>query len=1181
MNERISALKSRLAQTPDFERTAAALRGGESVVWDGCVGSSFAFLGATAAERLRKTLLVVVAKVGNVESVAADLALFTDAPILKYPLLPTATLENSDEVFLSEDADFGARVRVLKALDRRAAGDFGANDPAPIVVASLAALLQPVPTRDQISDETIFLRQNEEFGRDKLLRWLSEGGFHSTTAVELPGEYSARGHIVDVFAVDWDKPVRIEFFGDEIESMRTFETVDQRSLEELASVEISRLRTRGEATGAFVDRLPNDALTLMLETDTIIGETTRLVAESSPDAERAGGRTVADVVNALYRFPTLHAVAVASGTEYAGTVVRADFGSVERFQGELTQVEEAFNRSPSGEEITVVCASEAEARRLQETFRATKPIREKRLFFPVGALSNGFDWKVCGEFDDGENVVFIGAEQLFGRSIARRSSSKKKLSKVVDSFLELQEGDLVIHVDRGLARYLGVQTIEKANQREDHLKLEFADSAYLYVPASKIGKIQKYVGAGTGRVQPKLAKLNGTAWAKQKKGVQEAVLELASEMLELQAARDSLEGVAFPPDGDWQKDFESLFPYRETEDQLAAIEAIKADMERPRPMDRLLCGDVGFGKTEVALRAAFKAVEAGYQVAVLAPTTVLTEQHYRTFCDRTSTFPIRVASLSRFSTKKEQAETLEKMRTGEVDIVVGTHRLAQKDVEFKKLGLVVIDEEQKFGVKDKEQLKKYRNLVDVLTMTATPIPRTLHFSLLGIRDVSKLETPPADRLPVETKVLRFNADVIRKTILRELNRGGQVYFLHNRVYDIEELATKIRNIVPEARVRVGHAQMTPGALEETMRDFVLRRFDVLVCTTIVESGLDIPNANTIFIDGANRFGLAELHQLRGRVGREKKQAYCYLLLDANQALTPDATRRLKAIEEYARLGSGFQIAMKDLEIRGAGNILGTRQSGHIATVGYEMYCDFLDAAVRALKSEPQKLKVDVEIDLPGSAILPDEYVPDSRMKIDFYRRFNRVSKIEEAVEIRNELRDRFGPLPPEAERLFILTQIRIAAFAYRVRTIQLSQIDGLIGSGKMIAITFRAPDLMYKLRSDLAKIGRTMRFVDSEREAMKGYVDMPRDLFDRDGTPRPDETLEFVRELFESASVQDDAGAEAVRNAELHRADKRRADAKKSTKAEIGKGAASASSKRGGGSPLGGAVRRVKKRGEK
>ncbi len=1111
-----SMIKRQIIETDNFQRTLQAVDQGKSVVWSGCVGSSGALIGSILSEETDRTVLVVVSKVALVERVVSDWSLFIDAPILSFPLLSRSSQENSDEIFLSEDADFGRRLRVLKALDKRSsllksndafskkAKKDGAER-APVVVSSLAALLQPVPSNDQIENDTIILRVGDEYRWEKLIQWLSEGAFHSTTSVELPGEYSVRGHIVDVYAVDWDYPIRIEFFGDEVDSIRSFDVADQRSLEQKDLVEISRLRTRAAANGRLVDRLPNDSIIVIYETDQVIGETTKLIS-SSNCFDASNNFTVSDAINTLYRYPTIHAVSVATGTEFASVTIDVNFYSVDRLQGDLTHVENALN-GIIDEQIGVICGSEAEMRRLGETFALTKPAKEGRINYEIGSLAEGFEWRL-GKF------LLVGSDQLFGRSIARRSRTvqTKKLSKVVDSFLELAPGDLVIHVDRGLARYVGIETIKKGNQNEEHLKLEFANHVYYNVPASKIGKIQRYIGSG--KSVPKLADLNGRAWSRQKREAQEAICDLAAEMIEMQAQRETWEGLAFPEDGPWQRDFESLFPYRETDDQLTAIDAIKKDMERFRPMDRLLCGDVGFGKTEVALRAAFKAVEAGYQVAMLAPTTVLVEQHYRTFTDRTSSFPIKVASLSRYSSKKDQVSTIEKLKSGEVDIVIGTHRIIQNDVQFNKLGLIIIDEEQKFGVRHKEQLKKFKSMVDVLTLSATPIPRTLHFSLIGIRDVSNLSTPPADRLPVETKVMRFNADIVRNAVLRELNRGGQIYYLHNRVLDIEEKAAELRRIVPEARIRVGHAQMNSASLESTMRDFVLKRFDVLVCTTIVESGLDIPNANTIFIDQANRFGLAELHQLRGRVGREKKQAYCFLMLDANQTLTQDAAKRLHALEEYDKLGSGFQIAMKDLEIRGAGSILGDRQSGHIATIGYEMYCEYLEAAVRALKKQPQRLRVDVEVDLPGDAILPDYYVPDSRAKIDFYRRFDRVVRIEETVELRNELADRFGPLPQEAERLFILSQIRLAAFQYRVKTIQLEQFEGLPSCDKMLAISFRVPSLMYELQKKLTKRNISMRFVESRYGTLKGYIELPKVFFDSRGCAYVDGLLNYTLRVF-------------------------------------------------------------------
>ena len=515
---------------------------------------------------------------------------------------------------------------------------------------------------------------------------------------------------------------------------------------------------------------------------------------------------------------------------------------------------------------------------------------------------------------------------------------------------------------------------------------------------------------------------------------------MASDMIELQALRESKPGVALPPDSDWQNEFEAAFPYEETPDQLTTLGEIKQDMQRPRPMDRLICGDVGYGKTELAIRAAFKMIDSGKQVAVLVPTTVLAEQHFRTFSQRLAEFPFVVESISRFRTHGEQKRILERLAQGGIDIIIGTHRLVSPDVQFKELGLVIIDEEQRFGVEHKERLKRLRQTVDVLTLTATPIPRTLHLALLGIRDISNLETPPADRLAIETRIVRFDKELVRHAILRELNRDGQIYFVHNRVYNIKEIAARIQSIVPEARIVVGHGQMPEHELEQAMVRFVRREADILVATTIIESGLDIPNANTIFINQADIYGLADLHQLRGRVGRYKHRAYAYLLLDGDRGITPTAARRLKAIEEFTELGAGFKIAMRDLEIRGAGNILGTQQSGHIAAIGYELYCQLLENAVRHLKNQPARVPLEVNIDLPWRAYLPHDYVAGQRLRIEVYRRLARLRRLERLQDFRQELRDRFGPWPEPAEWLLRLVELRLLAARWHIATVHLEEV---------------------------------------------------------------------------------------------------------------------------------------------
>jgi len=797
--------------------------------------------------------------------------------------------------------------------------------------------------------------------------------------------------------------------------------------------------------------------------------------------------------------------------------------SVERFRGTLDTVKRELEQTDPQTAIVIFCPTDAEIERLTEVFGDSRQQTadgskhfSERLTFVKGDLSGGFQLFAGVPANSSavcrlpSAVLFLSAPELFEIHdfVRQRRAKRRQLSKVIDSFLDLKPGDLVVHIAHGIARFKGIQTLMKGQQEEEHLHLEFADSQALYVPISKIGLVQKYVAGN--KYKPKLAKVGGQLWARHKRAVQEAVFDLAEEMIALQARREAQPGITFPPDSDWQREFDGCFPFRETNDQLLAIEAVKQDMERRQPMDRLLCGDVGFGKTEVAIRAAFKAVDAGYQVAVLVPTTILAEQHARTFAERMKEFPVTVAAMSRFQTKQEQKEIVEQLASGKIDIVIGTHRIVSADVRFHNLGLVVIDEEQRFGVQHKERLKMFRDSVDVLTMTATPIPRTLHFSLLGIREISNLETPPENRLAVETRVIRFNEETIRNAVMRELHRGGQIYFVHNRVYDIEDIARRLQQIVPECRIGIGHAQMSDGELEEVMRAFVHHEFDMLVSTTIIESGLDIPNANTMFIDEASNYGLADLHQLRGRVGRYKHQAYCYLLLSRSQSVNSTAMKRLRAIEEYAHLGSGFHLAMRDLEIRGAGNILGTQQSGHIATVGYEMYCQFLETAVRTLKRMPPKTVIEVELDLPGAALIPMVYVTDQRIKIDLYRRLTRVATLEESADLRSEMQDRFGSPPPEVRRLLLHSQIRVLAHGYRIRTIKLE--SGLVNDSGYVVFEYVSQKLINDLRDKLKRQGLEIRTTDDR----KGYVPMAHRL-SRDSDP--DKILAFVlRVLSEPAA---------------------------------------------------------------
>jgi len=609
----------------------------------------------------------------------------------------------------------------------------------------------------------------------------------------------------------------------------------------------------------------------------------------------------------------------------------------------------------------------------------------------------------------------------------------------VDTLSDLQAGDYVVHASYGIGKFLEVQTIQEKGGKSEYLTIEYADGVKIHVSVRNIALVQKFIGTSPKR--PKLSKVGSKRWQRQKEKVAASVRDLAVELLEVQAKRQAMGGIACGQDSSWQAEFEQSFPYQETPDQSTAAEQIKTDMQEPVAMDRLLCGDVGYGKTELAMRAAFKVVENGKQVAILVPTTVLCVQHGRTFTERFADFPICIEVLNRFKTPKQARDIIARTKAGRVDVLIGTHRLLSGDVGFRDLGLLIIDEEQRFGVEHKEKLKRLRVNVDVLTMTATPIPRTLHMSLLGLRDISSLATPPLDRRSIVTSVTSYNNDLIRKAIIRELNRQGQVFFLHNRVKTIEKKAWEIQKLVSDAKVTIAHGQMSKSELEKAMIDFVIGEIDVLVCTTIIGSGLDIPNANTIFINDADRFGLAEMHQLRGRVGRYKHRAYAYMLLPVSRPITPLAARRLKVVEEYSHLGAGFRIALRDLEIRGAGNILGPEQSGHIQMVGYQMYCELLADAVRKLKNEPVEPIPTAALDLGFTTYIPKNYIPPDRHRMDMYRKIAVARGSEDLKQIANELTDVYGPVPDEVKLLLELAAIRIAASKWDIKSVVTSGHD--------------------------------------------------------------------------------------------------------------------------------------------
>lgn len=1016
---RAKQLLEQILDIKGFESSIVQWRNSEPITWEGAWLGAVAPLAAAAWNKYQVPLLVVLSQQQDVETVARDLDFFVENRCEVFPPAADEIVEDA-----LQQQEVLQRLQVLSQLQQYRSAP-NKNLP-PVVVTTLQALMHNVPSLKQLEQDRRSLVVGQKVDLGQLKTWLAQNGYRTTTSIQMPGEFTARGGILDVYPPDCAEPRRIEWFDDEIESIRTFDSVTQRSMNRLERVDLIAADEATKDEASFLEYIPKDAMVLFHEPISGLYNADAFLARVPfPERFKNPHELFQELSSKSTHFSTHLA---AEG--YTGELRRIPFQDVQRIGGEMEnlskQVDDALGKNRTAH---IVCINEGEVSRMNDVLQGCSAYKQGRVHLEIGYLSSGFEVPNNGP-------IVLTVNQLLRRTTLRRSA-RKHASRAIDSFLDLRPGDLVVHLSHGIGIYLGMEIIEKQGQKFEHLTIEFDGGTKLYVPASKIDLVQRYVG-GT-KTRPKLAKIGSQSWARQKRAAEEAVCDMAAELLELQARRKELHGIAFKPDSIWQTQFDTSFPYEETTDQLTAIAACKTDMMSTRPMERLICGDVGFGKTEVAMRAAFKAVESGYQVAVLVPTTVLAEQHYRTFKARMAEFPFEIAKLNRFATNAEQKETLKRLAKGQVDIVIGTHRVASADVNFYNLGLLIIDEEQKFGVELKERIKRSASNVDVLTLSATPIPRTLHMSLVGVRDISNLETAPMERMAVETRVSRFDEQLIRNAILREMNRGGQIYFVHNRIEDMEVLMSRLQRIVPEARILIGHGQMEEGALEKVMLEFIEHRADILLATTIIESGLDISNANTIFIDEADRYGLSELHQLRGRVGRYKNQAYCYLLVDKGKHLNPDAARRLHAIEEFSQLGAGFGIAMRDLEIRGAGNLLGTQQSGHIATVGYELYCQLLEGAVREILKQPPKIEISVEFNLPIEAYLPAEYVPEMRHKIDIYRRLSRIQDVQAIDDIRNEMIDRFGKLPVAAERLLAVAELRMDATLWSIRYIGIEE----------------------------------------------------------------------------------------------------------------------------------------------
>ena len=996
-------LLRRFADKLPFKRLLDGSSGGLAV--GGVVGSMATLLAAALQGRTGRTLLLVLRSEEEAEDAVAELHLYKlQAPVVHLP---------------SGHAD--AVLRAQRALHL---------PPQALVVSACRTLLECFSTAADAAAVTLQLQVGADLSRDALVARLANAGLAREGVVERSGTFAVRGDLVDFLAEGEALALRVEFDEDCIAGLRRFDPSTQISSGTLDRVELL-LGLPPDAGSSLAALLPADTLVVRHEalrcTEAIALHCARLPSDAVAAAQ-ARFEAVAHLPHLLTSTLELGS----NGVDLGGKAITADGGSFEAAVMTLERVARGKER--------VLLAFEAAGERQRFLSLLPTEMQQGRVLQACeGRLLGGFHAPAFGLAACGHSDLFL--THVRRRRAVLEDGASPPPTRPIDTFLDLAEGDTVVHALHGIARFVGLERVEKAGAQQDHLRLLFADELTLLVPAVRIDLVQKYVG-GRGAV-PELSKLGGAAWSKRKEQVASGVLELAAGLLEVQALRAAQRGQAHAHDTPWQQEFETAFVHELTKDQKRGMEDIKRDMEAVRPMDRLLCGDVGYGKTELAMRAAFKCAMGGRQTAVLVPTTLLAQQHAETFRERMAAWPVRVESLSRFRTDKEIKEILEASAEGGVDVLIGTHRLVGSDVRFRDLGLLVIDEEQRFGVGHKEKLRRLRTNVDVLTMTATPIPRTLHQSMLGIRDISSLQEAPRGRREVSTKVGAYNAAVVRSAILRELDRQGQVFFVHNRVRSIDRIASKIQDLVPEARVLVGHGQMSAGQLESTMMKFLAGRADVLVATTIVESGIDIPSANTIFVDEAQDYGLADLHQLRGRVGRSHLQAYAWFLVPADRLTGEDARRRLAAIEEFSHLGAGFRIAVRDLEIRGAGNLLGSEQSGHIASVGYEMYCRLLDAAVKKLKHRQPDLEAEAELDLSFSACLPEEWIPDRRLRVEAYRRYARARTEEEVQALGAEFADRFGPPPPMVEQFADLARLRTLLLHERVQRVWLIPGEGV------------------------------------------------------------------------------------------------------------------------------------------
>ncbi|HAD82808.1 MAG: transcription-repair coupling factor [Candidatus Edwardsbacteria bacterium RIFOXYD12_FULL_50_11] len=906
----------------------------------------------------------------------------------------------------------GSRMECLQALSSR--------QPA-VILASARAVIQRTVNPAEFGQRRIDLSLGMKIDREELLARLIDSGYERQPAVSGIGDISLRGSIIDIASFSEEGPVRLELDDDILVSLRRFSLLDQRSTARLERATILPRMEVSQRTALLLEHLPENCLVIMDEPGEISSEWAELSEEYRDmvnDNRFASGEQFRRGLATFSRLLATSGAGFGMSEERSPEeIVRIGIQPVEPFMSNLDLLGARIEKlHQENFQIFLLCDNQGQQERLNEIIDGQSRARVAEI--TVAGLHSGFVFPEA-------LLCAVTEREIFAREKRRRARRFFKGGGAIRSLEALRKGDFMVHVDHGICQYQGLSNLNIEGRQTECLLLIFRDGDKLYLPVDQLKRVQKY-SAEEGQ-HPNLSKLGSAAWEETKARAKRSAHDMAKELLVLYAARKSQPGISFSPDTLWQKELEASFIYQETPDQLRAIGEIKADMESDKPMDRLLCGDVGYGKTEVAIRAAFKAVMDGRQAAVLVPTTVLAEQHYQTFRERLADYPVKVEMLSRFRKHGDQKKVIKAVAAGEVDIVIGTHRLIQKDVQFKKLGLLVVDEEQRFGVAHKEKLKQLFKAVDVLTMTATPIPRTLHMSLLGARDISNIETPPKDRLAVITEVSLWNADRIKEAILREVDRGGQVFFLHNRVQSIAAMTAYIASLVPGAEVALAHGQMEERELERVMLAFAAKRYDVLVATTIIESGLDMPNVNTIIINRADKFGLAQLYQLRGRVGRSNKRAFAHLIIPKGGRINEIARKRLRVIEELSELGSGFQLALRDLEIRGAGNLLGREQHGNMIAVGFELYCQLLEEAVRELKGLPAVPQIDVKVEIPGRALIPQDYVEDPNERINLYRQLNRIGDMEKFDRIREEMSDRFGPPPEEVSRLIEAARLRLGA----------------------------------------------------------------------------------------------------------------------------------------------------------